>query len=129
MLTGDNDKVARAVADEIGVDDYRAGLLPGQKQEFVKRLQNEGRIVGMIGDGINDAPALAQADIGIAMGITGTDVTKEASDMVLADDNFATIVKAVERGRWIWRLVTLYWAHLSVAGEILSDRIIMIFSI
>lgn len=107
MLTGDNDKVAKAVAEEIGVDDYRAGLLPGQKQEFVKRLQNEGRIVGMIGDGINDAPALAQADIGIAMGKAGTDVAIETADVTLMNDDLSRVVDFISMSRKVLRRIKL----------------------
>jgi len=107
MLTGDNDKVAKAVAEEIGVDDYQAGLLPGQKQEFVKRLQNEGRIVGMIGDGINDAPALAQADIGIAMGKAGTDVAIETADVTLMNDDLSRVVDFMWMSRKVLRRIKL----------------------
>jgi Cd2+/Zn2+-exporting ATPase len=107
MLTGDNYKVAKAVAEEIGVDDYRAGLLPGQKQEFVKRLQNEGRIVGMIGDGINDAPALAQADIGIAMGKAGTDVAIETADVTLMNDDLSRVVDFMSMSRKVLRRIKL----------------------
>ncbi len=107
MLTGDNDKVARAVADEIGVDGYRAGLLPEQKQEFVRDLQNDGRLVGMIGDGINDAPALALADVGIAMGVAGTDVAIETADVALMTDDLSRVVDFMWMSRKVFRRIKL----------------------
>ena len=92
MLTGDNAHVAAAVAQQIGVDDFQAELLPEQKQEFVKKLQREGHVVGMIGDGINDAPALALADVGIAMGAAGTDVAIETADITLMNDDMTGVI-------------------------------------
>jgi Cd2+/Zn2+-exporting ATPase len=92
MLTGDNNEVAKAVAEEIGVDSFQADLLPEQKLQFVERLQEQGRLVGMIGDGINDAPALALADVGIAMGAAGTDVAVETADVTLMNDDLSGVV-------------------------------------
>lgn len=92
MLTGDNSEVAKAVAEEIGVDSFQAELLPEQKLQFVQKLQKQGRLVGMIGDGINDAPALALADVGIAMGAAGTDVAVETADVTLMNDDLSRVV-------------------------------------
>jgi Cu+-exporting ATPase len=93
MLTGDNRTTAKAVADKLGIDDFVAEVLPKNKAEKVRNLQNEGRIVAMAGDGINDAPALAQAEVGIAMG-TGTDVAMESARVTLVKGDLRGIVRA-----------------------------------
>jgi Cu+-exporting ATPase len=93
MLTGDNEVTARAVAGRLGIDDVRAGVLPAEKREEIRRLQREGRIVAMAGDGVNDAPALAEAAVGIAMG-TGTDVAIESAGITLLKGDLGGIVRA-----------------------------------
>ncbi|MBW2961121.1 heavy metal translocating P-type ATPase [Mesonia aestuariivivens] len=95
MLTGDNEQTARAVAKEIGLDNFKANMLPDGKQQEVERLQNQGKQVAMAGDGINDAPALAQSNIGIAMG-TGTDVAIESAEVTLVKGDLHGIIKALK---------------------------------
>ncbi|HEY3473882.1 MAG TPA: HAD-IC family P-type ATPase, partial [Anaerolineales bacterium] len=147
MITGDHPLTAQAVASELGLlktgrvitgseleamseekferevesIEVYARVSPAHKLRVIAAMQNNGHIVAMTGDGVNDAPALKKADIGIAMGITGTDVTKEAAAMTLTDDNFASIVAAVEEGRGIFGNIKKYLMYLlsSNIGEIL----------
>ena len=107
MLTGDSNKVARAVADEIGVDGFQAELLPEQKLQYVEAMQKQGKIVGMIGDGINDAPALALADVGIAMGVAGTDVAVETADVTLMNDDLSRVVNFMDMSNKVLRRIKL----------------------
>ncbi|HLA10608.1 MAG TPA: HAD-IC family P-type ATPase, partial [Pyrinomonadaceae bacterium] len=146
MITGDHPLTAKAVADELGLSkkglvvtgleidqmadeeleetadsvEVCARVSPTHKLRVVTALQKRGQVVAMTGDGVNDAPALKKADIGIAMGITGTDVSKEAAAMMLTDDNFASIVAAVEEGRGIFSNIKKYLMYLlsSNVGEI-----------
>ena len=93
MLTGDNRQTAEAIARELGIDEFEAEVLPDKKADAVKRLQSQGRIVAMAGDGVNDAPALAQANVGIAMG-TGTDIAIESGDVTLVKGDLRAIARA-----------------------------------
>jgi Cu+-exporting ATPase len=111
LLTGDNEAAAKAIALAIRVDDVRAGLLPGDKVEVVKQLQSEGHRVAMMGDGVNDAPALAQADLGVAMG-AGSDVAIEAADLTLVGDDPLLGAASIELSRRTLRNIkqNLFWA-------------------
>ena len=95
MLTGDAESTARAVAEETGIDDIHAGILPEEKSNFIRKMREHGRQIAMIGDGINDAPALATADIGIAMGAAGTDVAIETADIALMSDKLMNVPEAL----------------------------------
>jgi Ca2+-transporting ATPase len=151
MITGDNLITATAIAQELGISEagetvYEgkhvpdlsdaeidqchvfARVNPEHKQNIVKALQNQNQIVAMTGDGVNDAPALKNANVGVAMGITGTDVSKEAAVMVLADDNFATIVLAVEEGRGIYDNIKKFIQYL-LSSNIMEVLVLFIAAI
>ncbi|HEV2893433.1 MAG TPA: HAD-IC family P-type ATPase, partial [Actinomycetota bacterium] len=149
MITGDDARTAAAIAERVGILDGDAGVFTGaelgrldddvltervpatrvyartspeQKLRIIAAWKRQGAVVAMTGDGVNDAPALRRADIGVAMGVTGTDVSKEAADMVLADDNFASIVAAVEEGRAIFANIRKFLRYLlsSNVGEVMT---------
>ncbi len=107
MLTGDNAMTAQRVAEEIGVDDFKANMLPEQKQQVVEEMQKQGKKVAMIGDGINDAPALAMADIGMAMGASGTDVAIETADISLMKDDLLSVADFIWTSKKVFQRIKL----------------------
>ena len=111
MLTGDNERTARAIGARIGIERIVANILPGDKANVIKELQAQGKVVAMVGDGINDAPALAQADIGIAIG-SGSDVAKETGGIILVRDDLMDVIKSIQLSRATMRKIkqNLFWA-------------------
>jgi Cu+-exporting ATPase len=111
LLTGDSKRAAQAVAGQLGITKVVAGVLPDRKAEEIIRLQGEGRVVGMVGDGINDAPALAKADLGVAMG-GGMDVAMESGDVVLMREDLLGVLTALSLSRAVMRNIrqNLFWA-------------------
>ncbi|MBC5995079.1 copper-translocating P-type ATPase [Pontibacter cellulosilyticus] len=133
LLTGDNERVAKSVSDKLGMDGYLANVLPHQKQEKIKELQAQGEFVAMTGDGVNDAPALAQADVGIAVG-SGTDVAAETADIILVNSNPQDIASLIMFGKATYRkmIQNLIWATgynvvaLPLAAGVLYQQGIMV---
>jgi len=122
MLTGDNSATARTIAGQAGIDDARGDLLPQDKLDTISAMQREGGLIGMIGDGINDAPALAQADIGFAMGAAGTDTAMEAADVVIMNDNLLRVAETVRLSR---RTHAVLWQNITLALGIKSVFLVM----
>lgn len=119
MLTGDNEKTARAVAQKVGISNVIANVLPGEKAVAIKKLQSEGKVVAMVGDGINDAPALAQANIGIAIG-SGSDIAKETGGIILIKDDIMDVARAIRLSRATMKKIkqNLFWALIYNSGGI-----------
>lgn len=119
MLTGDNEKTAKSVAKSVGIDKVVANVLPGEKAGVIKQLQSEGKVVAMVGDGINDAPALAQADIGIAIG-SGSDIAKETGGIILIKDDVMDVARSIRLSRATMKKIrqNLFWALIYNAAGI-----------
>jgi Cu+-exporting ATPase len=119
MLTGDNEKTAKAVAQTVGIDKVIANVLPAEKANVIKKIQSEGKVVAMVGDGINDAPALAQADIGIAIG-SGSDIAKETGGIILIKDDIMDVARAIRLSRATMTKIkqNLFWALAYNTGAI-----------
>ncbi len=132
LLTGDNEQIAKAVSEKLGMDGYLANVLPHEKQQKLKEFQDKGEIVAMTGDGVNDAPALAQADVGIAVG-SGTDVAAETADIILVNSDPKDVVQMIDFGKATHRkmIQNLFWAvgynvvAIPLAAGVLSPKFVL----
>ena len=125
MLTGDNPHTARAIAAQVGIDEARGNLLPEDKLAVISSLASPPAKVGMVGDGINDAPALAQADIGFAMGAAGTDTAIETADVALMDDDLRKLPLFVRIAR---KTAVILWQNIALALSIKAVFIVLTFT-
>lgn len=124
ILTGDNERVARSVAAQSGVDEVYAGLLPQDKVQLLEMLRQKYGVTAMVGDGVNDAPALAAADIGMAMGGAGSDVALETADVVLMSDDLTNLPHAVALARQARRII---WQNLTFALAVIVVLVVSAF--
>ncbi|MGI9569264.1 MAG: HAD-IC family P-type ATPase, partial [Desulfobulbia bacterium] len=129
MLTGDHPDTARVIAEQAGIDNVVSQVMPDEKQDRIKELQDSGKVVAMVGDGINDAPALAQADVGIAMG-SGTDIAIESGDIVIVTGKLNKVLTALNLSRAVMKNIrqNLFWAFIyNISGIPIAAGLLVIF--